>query len=71
MESIYDYIKRNIEDFDRKEREALDTINNDRCPLKMAHSQLYEEIEELIGEYCEYYELNPDDYDTEDVFWDL
>ena len=69
LHELYRYCKEHIYRFDDKESLALDEIDQWRCPLDMADESLYNEMMDAIGDYCEDHDLNPDDYDVEDVFW--
>ena len=69
MKKILEYCKAHIEDWDVLEAFALRGIDHMRCPLSMACPELYYEMESAIADYCEDNELNPDDYDVEEVFW--
>ena len=71
---IYDYCREHIENFDLKERIALDNMDKWRCPLSMAFPQLYNEMQSCICDWCydnEFsFEFNESDIDVEDVFWE-
>ena len=58
------------ENFDLHEELALQTIDRARCTLRMADSWFADRIEGLIEEYCEEHNLNAEDYDAENVFWE-
>jgi len=70
-ESIYTYVKSHIEDFDTMEKEALRIIEERGCSLSTAHWELYCKVSDAIKDYCKENGLNVEDYDTEDIFWDI
>lgn len=66
------YIKENVDEDEI--RKALDAIDHNRCPLKMANESLYNKIDDLVCDFTYDYNLEDDwlgDWDIESVFWDL
>jgi hypothetical protein len=63
------YCRQEIWDYDLKCEIALGYIDRMRCPLSMAGINLFDEMQEKIEEYCEDNNLNPDDFDVEEIFW--
>jgi hypothetical protein len=66
---LYDYCKKNIEDFSERESIAWGIMDRQRCSLAMAEPSLYYEMNNCIEDYCIDNELNAEDYDTEEVFF--
>lgn len=61
--------KEQIPFYEEKSMIALDYIDRMRCPLDFADETLYNEIQEIIEDYCYEYELDPEDFDAEEIFW--
>ena len=66
-ECIKAHIESSIEDFEERLGLAYSVIGRMRCPLRIADSQLCNEIEDKIQEYCEEYDI-PNFYDAEDFY---
>ena len=47
---------------------ALDIIGSERCPLRMADRRLYDTIQDVICDWCEDHDDDPDNYDIEEIF---
>lgn len=62
------YVIDNVVDFEPRYQHALEIIERYRCPLRMASSGLYSDIEEYIGEWCHYNEDCSNLYDIEEIF---
>ena len=72
LNEIYRYCAEHIDLFQQKEAIALDNIDRWRYPLDHAMPQLYNEMYECIGDWCDEndYAIDYlDDIDVEEVFW--
>ena len=65
------YIKSHIENYAEKERVAVAIMEERSCSLRYAFPSFYDEITDKIEDYCEENGLDPDGYETEDVFFEL
>ena len=63
--------RQKIDMYDQKVEIAWDNIDKWRCPLDMAFPQLYDEIEEVVGDYIIDNDLDYDefyeDFDIEEI----
>lgn len=63
--------RQRIDMYDQKVEIAWDNIDKWRCPLDMAFPQLYDEIEEVVGDYIIDNDLDYDefyeDFDIEEI----
>ena len=64
IEYLFNLCSLRIDYFDRKSFLAIEDMEGYRCPLSVADSSLYDEMERVIKEYCE---DNDIDYDTFDI----
>lgn len=70
--SIDAYCKDHIHRYDDRVSIALDIISMDRCPLYMADSRLYDEMNEAILDWCDENEIpygEEEEIDPEDVIF--
>ncbi len=69
--TIYEYCRENTPNFEKRESAVMDIISETHEPLRSASPELYHDLTEQIERYCEENGLNAEDFDTEDVFWDM
>lgn len=73
METVYkeilDLCKSEIESFEIRLDLAFDVIGHYRCPLEFADSALFNQILDLVDEYCDENEIDPDSVDIEEMIW--
>lgn len=62
------FIIDSVVDFDKHYSRALEIIGEERCPLRMADRRLYDNICDIIDDWCDDNGHNPDDYDIEEIF---
>lgn len=70
--SIDAYCKDHIHRYEDRVSIALDIIGMDRCPLYMADSRLYDEMNEAILEWCDENQIpygEEEDIDPEEVLF--
>lgn len=75
-ENIYDINKDNLEEFFSDIPEfkmrleiAMVTMDRMRCPLRMADPTLYQEMRDSVDGWCMDYDLDPDDYDIDEMIF--
>lgn len=61
------YCREHIEDYDEKVSMAWGYIYRMRCPLWMAFPILYDEMLEVLSDYCEDNEIDIDEIDIEEI----
>ncbi len=62
------YVIDNVDDFDERYSNALETISIERCPIYRADQKLYMEIIDCVDDWCNDNEDNSDLYDIEEIF---
>ena len=70
--SIDAYCKDHIRSYELKVSLALEIIGENRCPLYMADSRLYDEMNEAILDWCDENEIpygEEEEIDPEDVIF--
>lgn len=69
--SIDAYCKDHIRHYEERVSIALDRIGEDRCPLYMADSRLYDEMVDAIRDWCDdnMIPYGEDDIDPEEVLF--
>lgn len=70
--SIDAYCKDHIRHYEERVSIALDIIGMDRCPLYVADSRLYDEMNEAILEWCDENQIpygEEEDIDPEEVLF--
>ena len=71
---LLEHIKQNKTWTDSEEQDALERINRSHSPLSFASPRIYNAIEELKSDFALNNGLNSDamdEYNTEELFWDL
>lgn len=68
LHDLYRYCKEHIYRFEDKVSLAWDEMDEWRCPLEMADDSLYYEMMDAIEDYCNEHDLDPDEFDVEEVF---
>ena len=67
------FVRNNVDE--RRMTIAFEQIDKMRCPLSMAEPTLYDNIIDLVDEWCMDNAIDPDSvwglYDAEDIFWAL
>lgn len=58
-----------IEDFDLRSELAVAKMGRMRCPLSHADPGLYDEMYDALCDYCADQDLNPDDFDIEEIIF--
>lgn len=58
-----------IDDYDLKSELAMGKMERDRCPLQMAFGELYNEMHDRLVEWCDEYDLDPDEIDLDNVIF--
>ena len=70
---LLEYVRNNVDA--RRMSIAFEEIDEMRCPLSMAEPTLYNNIIDLVDEWCTDNAIDPDSiwelYDAEDIFWEL
>lgn len=70
---LLEYVRQRVDD--RRMSIAYDQIDEMRCPLSMAEPTLYNNIMDLVEEWCLDNAVDPDSiwelFDAEDIFWAL
>lgn len=69
-EELYNYCAIMIPHFQMKECIALERIDINRCPLQMADSSLYNEMQDCIDDYCLDNDIDQEEeeIDIEEIF---
>lgn len=62
------YVIDNIDDFGKRYQKALTKIDRMRCPLRMADSNLYDEICDQVSDWCSDNNDDIDNYDIDEIF---
>ena len=65
---LVQYVIDNVDDFGKRYQKALTKIDRMRCPLRMADSNLYNEIYDTAEEWCSDNDDNIDNYDIDEIF---
>lgn len=65
---LVQYVIDNVDDFGRRYQKALTKIDRMRCPLRMADSNLYNEICDNVEDWCSDNDDNIDNYDIDEIF---
>lgn len=65
---IVQYVIDNIEDFDKKYREAKKSVERQKRPLRLVDRFLYEEICETMEKWCEENNENFYSFDVDAIF---
>lgn len=60
------YVRNNVEYFEERLQMALDKMERMRCSLRFADSELFDEIADVIEEWCDDNEVSLDFYED----WD-
>lgn len=63
---ISSYVRNNVEFFEERLQLALNKMDANRCPLKMADYQLFSDIRDAIKEWCEDNDFDVDHWED----WD-
>ena len=58
-----------IDDFDLRSELAMAKMDRMRCPLSQADPGLYDEMQDALCDYCADQDLNPDDFDIEEIIF--
>lgn len=70
---LLEFVRQNVDP--RRMSIAFDQIDEMRCPLSMAEPTLYDQIIDLVEEWCTDNAIDADDiwslFDAEDIFWAL
>ena len=65
LKEIAAYVRNNVENYEERLQLALNCMDRDRCPLRMADRRLYDEIVSAVEEWCW-----DNDVDCSEVDWD-
>lgn len=65
---LVQYVIDNVDDFGRRYQKALTKVDRMRCPLRMADSDLYNEICDNVEDWCSDNDEKFDDYDIDEIF---
>ena len=65
---MVEYVIDNVEDFGERYHKALTKVDRMRCPLSMADCELYDEICDMVDDWCEDNGDDADEYDVEEIF---
>lgn len=71
-QAINDYCSKRIRNYEQKVSEALDIMDEMRCPLDMADGVLYDKMTECISQWCDENEIpygEENDIDPEEVIF--
>lgn len=69
LKRISAYCVENIWDYEERLSHALHKMDYFRCPLKIADSGLYNDIQEAIDDYCQDYNLDSRQIDIEELIF--
>lgn len=61
------YVRNNVEFFEERLQLALNKMDLDRCPLRMADRSLYDDIINAIEDWCDDNEVCYDEVDWDDA----
>jgi hypothetical protein len=64
------YCKSNIEDFGERRSFAINEMYRKRDPLWMVAEELSNDMQNALEDYCYDNDLNPEDYDIEEIIWE-
>lgn len=71
LNALSEFFKQNISNFDSRLGRAWGIVDHMRCPFKMADTDLYIEMSDRLEDFCEENGLDYDDYDLEEIIWEL
>lgn len=65
IKEVAAYVRNNVENYEVRLQLALNCMDRDRCPLRMADDDLFAEIVDAIDDWCW-----ENDVDCSEVDWD-